>query len=68
MGNMKANGENAKRLMVAVLDELAKPEHVDLVDGRHLQGASKMGFSTHPHGMKAQAKEKISFLFPDYFN
>ena len=37
MGNMKANGENARRYVGAVLDELSKEEHDDLVKAKHLE-------------------------------
>src|SRR5438034_5590182 len=35
MGHMKANGANARRFVGAVLDELSKEEHGDLVKGKH---------------------------------
>lgn len=68
MGNMKQNGENAKRVMVAVLEELALEQHEDLVKGRHLEGASKWANCTKPEGVTADARQRIEFLFPGYFN
>ncbi|KAF2209306.1 hypothetical protein CERZMDRAFT_113996 [Cercospora zeae-maydis SCOH1-5] len=69
MGNMKANSENACRFVAAVLDELSKEEHADVVSATHLAGQSKFaGSMTAPAGRSAQAKEKLSWLFPAYFD
>ncbi|EMC99615.1 hypothetical protein BAUCODRAFT_119192 [Baudoinia panamericana UAMH 10762] len=69
MGNMKANAENARRFVGAVLDELSKEEHKDLVMATHLQGSMKFaGSVTAPHGRSAEAKEKMQWLFPGYFD
>ncbi|RAL62619.1 hypothetical protein DID88_004466 [Monilinia fructigena] len=38
MGHMYANGQNAKRLVGAVLDALSKQEHSEMVLGRHWEG------------------------------
>lgn len=38
MGHMAANGENAKRLVGAVLDELSKEEHGEVVRAKHWEG------------------------------
>ncbi|KAJ9640484.1 S-methyl-5-thioadenosine phosphorylase [Coniosporium tulheliwenetii] len=45
MGHMKANSENARRFIGAVLDELSKEEHGDLVLAKHLDGQTKFAGS-----------------------
>ncbi|KAK5241520.1 S-methyl-5-thioadenosine phosphorylase, partial [Exophiala xenobiotica] len=50
MGHMRANALNARRFIAAVLDELSKEEHEDLVKATHLQGAREFGISTAPAG------------------
>src|ERR1700712_3320174 len=60
MGNMKANAENARRFVGAVLDELSKEEHGDLVLAKHLEGSMKFaGGITAAPGRSKEAKEKI---------
>lgn len=69
MGNMKANSENARRFVGAVLDELSKEEHAELVAAKHLEGSMKFaGGMTAGPGRSAQAKEKLGWLFPGYFD
>jgi 5'-methylthioadenosine phosphorylase len=69
MGNMKANAENARRFVGAVLDELSKDEHADLVAAKHLAGQTKFaGSMTAPAGRSEEARAKISWLFPGYFD
>lgn len=66
---MKANAENARRFVGAVLDELSKEEHGDLVLAKHLAGSMKFaGGITGAAGRSAQAKEKVGWLFPGYFD
>ena len=68
MANMKANAENARRFVGAVLDELSKEEYADLVAAKHLEGSMKFaGAMTAPAGRSQEAKEKLGFLFPGYF-
>ena len=68
MANMRANAGNARRLVAAVLDELSRDEHLDLVLARHLQGQSKMASGiTAPPGRDVEAVRKLRWLFPDYF-
>lgn len=68
MGHMKANAENARRFVGAVLDELSKEEHADLVLAKHLEGASKFAAGmTAPTGRSEEAKRKLGWLFPGYF-
>jgi 5'-methylthioadenosine phosphorylase len=67
MGHMRANALNARRFIAAVLDELSKEEHEDLVNATHLQGAREFGISTAPAGRSQQATEKMKWLFEGYF-
>jgi 5'-methylthioadenosine phosphorylase len=64
MGHMKANSLNARRFVGAVLDELSKVEHEDLVAAKHLSGQSKFCISTAPAGISPQALEWMEWLFP----
>jgi 5'-methylthioadenosine phosphorylase len=64
MGHMKANSLNARRFVGAVLDELSKVEHEDLVAAKHLSGQSKFCISTAPAGISPQALERMEWLFP----
>jgi len=69
MGNMKANAENARRFVGAVLDELSKEEHANLVLAKHLEGSMNFaGGITGKEGRSREAKEKIGWLFPGYFD
>jgi 5'-methylthioadenosine phosphorylase len=65
--NMKSNGENAKHLMGAVLKELARKEHEDLVEARHLEASSKWANCTARAGLKPEAVMRIEWLLPGYF-
>ena len=68
MGNMKANAENARRFVGAVLDELSKIKHDELVQAKHLEGQTKFaGSITAPAGRSEEAKGKLEWLFPGYF-
>ena len=69
MANMKANADNARRFVGAVLDELSKEEYGQLVEGRHLVGQSKLaaGGVTHEEGRGKEALERMEWLFPGYF-
>ena len=68
MGNMKANAENARRFVGAVLDELSKEEYKDLVAAKHLEGQMKFaGSITAAPGRSQEAQKKIGWLFPGYF-
>ncbi|KAI2633451.1 methylthioadenosine phosphorylase [Xylaria nigripes] len=68
MARMGSNGANARRLIGAVLDELALPENADLVSATHLEGASigAAAFCTKPLGRNDQALKKIRYLFPGF--
>jgi len=67
MGNMKANADNARRFVGAVLDELSKEEHADLVSAKHLEGGIKMSVSTSPAGRSEAAVKRMEWLFPGVF-
>jgi len=68
MGNMKANSENARRFVGAVLDELSKEEHAELVQGKHLEGGTRFSASmTGKEGRSEEAVRKCQFLFPGYW-
>ncbi|KAJ9657434.1 S-methyl-5-thioadenosine phosphorylase [Neophaeococcomyces mojaviensis] len=68
MGHMRANAVNARRFIGAVLDELSKEEHAELVAAKHLEGGRKFGVSTHSDGKSKDALEKMEWLFPGYFS
>lgn len=69
MGHMKANAENAKHFIGAVLDELSKEEHGEVILARHLEGQMKFaGGITHKEGRTAEAESKLKWLFPGYFD
>ncbi len=67
MGNMKANADNARRFVTAVLDALAEDEHSDLVQAKHLAGSIKFGLSTPQPHWSADAQKKLNWLFPGQF-
>lgn len=68
MGNMHANSANAKHLAAAILEELAKEKHQDLVNAKHLEGSSKWACCTAPSGRSAEAVKKMEFILPGYFS
>jgi 5'-methylthioadenosine phosphorylase len=65
---MGANAKNARRLVGAVLNELAKPEYADLVNAKHLEGASAgaVAFCTKPAGRNPEAVKRAQYLFPGF--
>ncbi|EPS41550.1 hypothetical protein H072_4551 [Dactylellina haptotyla CBS 200.50] len=67
MGHMKANALNAQHLVGALLEELVKEEHADLLSGAALKESSKWSICTAPAGIGKEAKERLKFMFPDYF-
>jgi 5'-methylthioadenosine phosphorylase len=68
MAHMKANAENARRFIGAVLDELSKEEHSEQILAKHLAGQMKFaGAMTHKHGRSKEAESKLQWLFPGYF-
>jgi len=63
MGNMKSNAETANALVAAVLEELVKEEHAELVAANHLSGATRWSVCTNegfPGGK--EAKERLGWL------
>ncbi|KAI9844630.1 MAG: S-methyl-5-thioadenosine phosphorylase [Sclerophora amabilis] len=69
MGHMKANAANARKFVGAVLDELSKDEHANLVQGRHLEGSMRvMSGITGREGRGKEALKKLSWLFPGYYD
>ncbi|RPA72073.1 putative 5'-methylthioadenosine phosphorylase [Ascobolus immersus RN42] len=67
MAHMKANAENARHLMAAVIEELQKEEYKDVVEAKHLVEGSKWGCSTADAGKSKEALEKLEWLLPGYF-
>ena len=68
VGHMAANVTNARRLVAAVLDELTRPQHADVVRAAHRRRQSKLATGiTHPDGRKPEALRKLQWLFPKYF-
>lgn len=69
MKYMHANGKNAKRLVGAVIDELSKPEHNDLVEATHFKGSVEgaVKFITKPEGRSPEAMKKVDYLFPGFW-
>jgi len=70
MGHMAANGENARRLVGAVLDELSKESHKDLVQGKHCEGSvsGMVKFMTKADGRGAEGMKNVEYLFPGVWN
>lgn len=64
---MKANSQNAKRLVAAVLDQLSKLDNSDLVMAKHLKGYSQGGlkFMTKAEGRDPEAMKRVEYLFPN---
>jgi 5'-methylthioadenosine phosphorylase len=69
MSHMNANSGNARRFVAAVLDELSKDEHADLVSGKVLKGQSKFAAGmTGVAGRKEEAVKRLNWLFPGYYD
>ncbi|KAL2264672.1 hypothetical protein VTJ83DRAFT_7182 [Remersonia thermophila] len=70
MGYMRANSENAKHLVGAVLDELCKQDSGDLVLAKHWEGSAQgaVKFMTKPEGRDPEAMKRIEYLFPGFWN
>lgn len=67
MGNMKANADNARRFVTAVLDALATDKHSDLVQAKHVEGSIKFGLTTPQAHWAPAARQRLEWLFPGYF-
>jgi 5'-methylthioadenosine phosphorylase len=66
MGHMAANGENAKRFIGAVLDELISEGNQELIAAKHLEGQSTgmLKFMTKEEGRSGTEGEKnVAWLF-----
>ena len=61
MANMKANAENAKKLVAKLLEKLAEEQYRALVE-TELQGGSQWAVCTKPHAISEDAKEKLTWL------
>jgi 5'-methylthioadenosine phosphorylase len=68
MGHMKANAVNARRFVSAVLDALSLDQHADVVNAKHLAGSIKIGVSTPAAHWSPEAKKKLQWLYPGYFD
>lgn len=68
MHYMSTNGQNARHLVGAVLDELCKQDNSDLVQAKHWEGQSKgaVSFMTKPEGRSPEALKKVQYLFPGF--
>lgn len=66
---MKSNSKNAKKLVGAVLDQLSKIEHSDLVLAKHWEGATQgaVKWMTKPEGRDSEAMKKVEYLFPGFW-
>ncbi|KAI1260197.1 methylthioadenosine phosphorylase [Xylariaceae sp. FL1019] len=64
LNRMGENADNARRLVGAVLDELAKEENQDLVSATHLEGTTLGMLCTKPAGRGKDAVARARFLFP----
>jgi 5'-methylthioadenosine phosphorylase len=69
MAHMKANAENARRFVGAVLNELTKEEHTQLVLAKHMEGQMRFaGAMTKKEARGQEAEKKLQWLFPGYFD
>lgn len=69
MAHMKANAENARRYVGAVLNELSKEEHEQQVLAKHLDGQMRFaGAMTKKEARGKEAEKKLQWLFPGYFD
>lgn len=70
MGHMAANAVNARKLVGAVLDELSREEHKDIVAATHLVGAATgaVKFITKKEGRGEEAVKKVEWLYPGIFD
>lgn len=66
---MQANGQNARRLIAAVLDKLAEVDNSDLVMARHWEGVTQGGvkWMTKKEGRGAEAMKRVEYLFPGFW-
>lgn len=68
MGHMKANGENACRVVAAVLDELGREEREGVVKGSRWKGQTGGAVGmTKVEGRREDTVRQLAWLFPEYF-
>ena len=69
MAHMKANADNARRLVAAVLDQMGKQDIYDhCASGWGLDGQTRFAAGmTELEGRRAETVEKLEWLFPGYF-
>jgi len=64
MGNMKTNSETANALIAAVLEEMVKEEHTEVVEARHLQGSATWALCTKEGYLgAAHVRRKLEWLW-----
>ena len=70
MGHMKANVENAKRVVAAVLDLLGSDDKEigKVREGKQWEGQTKWAAGmTKPQGRNKETVMSLAWLFPDHF-
>ncbi|MCJ1357895.1 MAG: S-methyl-5-thioadenosine phosphorylase [Icmadophila ericetorum] len=71
MGHMRANAENAGRVVLAVIDEVGKEvesgEEAGILSGQKWKGLAVGGLSTGHAGRGKEAVERLKWLFPENF-
>ncbi|KAL8715782.1 MAG: hypothetical protein Q9220_000449 [cf. Caloplaca sp. 1 TL-2023] len=68
MGHMSANAVNARRSVGSIIEELGKQENEAVVNAQSWKGMTKgAGGITKSEGRSPEALEKLSWLFPGYF-
>ncbi|CAN6645309.1 S-methyl-5'-thioadenosine phosphorylase [Trichomonascus vanleenenianus] len=65
VGNLKANSANAEALIGAILKKVEEGLKAGKFD--KLQGTMKFALSTSPHGINAELKEKLTYIFPNHW-
>jgi len=70
MGHMRANVENAKRIVQLLLDTLGSEDEEKqlVVLGEQWKGNSKWAAMTKEEGRKKETVESLAWLFPGYFS
>ena len=67
MGHMRANAENAARVVLAVMDEVGKELDVEggegILSGKKWKGLAQGGISTSTSGRGKEAVERVKWLF-----
>lgn len=64
LGHMGANAQNAQRAVAALLGELSKREHVEVVSGKTWQGQTRGAVGiTKPEGRGQEVLGRLRWLF-----